>query len=111
MEKALLFSEVWSDFSVEVETGVEVIHWVAFVAGDGEAPSLVGVEAEAAVDNGGVAPFGKKGGVATGAALGKEEDVAAEAAVSSEYDRWSSSWISWISCGQGRRGSSWISCG
>ena len=54
MEKALLFCEVWSDFSVEV------VHWDAFVAGDGEAPSLVGVEAEAAVDNDGVAAFGEK---------------------------------------------------
>ena len=55
-----LFSEVWFNFSVEVETGVEVIHWVAFVAGDGETPSLVWVEAEAAVDNDGVAIFGNK---------------------------------------------------
>ena len=63
MEKALLFSEVQSDFPVVIETGVEAMHWVAFVAGDGEAPSLgggLGVEAEAAVDNDGVAAFGKK---------------------------------------------------
>ena len=57
MEKALLLSEVWSDFSAEV------VHWDAFVAGDGEAPSLVGVEAEAAVYNDGVVAVGRKEGV------------------------------------------------
>ena len=81
MEKALLLSEVWSDFSAEV------VHWDAFVAGDGEAPSLVGVEAEAAVDNDGVAAFGNKWGVAAGTALGTEEDVAAGAVLQSLHER------------------------